>query len=215
MRIREVGLGDGELRNGRIGPLACALLCVLALAALPLLAQEGQGGPGEMSPEMAAMMEAMAKAAAPGEPHQKLARGEGTWAMTVKFWADGPEPMVSQGTATRKMIMGGRYLEEKVDSTAMGQPFKGYSLTGYDNVKGEYWSLWIDDMSTGAMVSHGKEDDSGKVVFHGTYADPTTGNEAKVKMVSWMEGEDKEIFEMWEDRGGEMVKSMEITMLRQ
>lgn len=206
-------------------PLAWALACALAFTALPALAQEGHEGheghggteaQGEMSPEMAAMMQAWAKAMTPGEPHEMLASQAGTWKLTVKFWMEpGGEAQVSEATSVRQMIMGGRYLEEKVDGVSMGQPFQGHGITGYDNVSGEYWSTWIDNMSTGVMMLHGKADDTGKVTYHGEISDPMTGGATKVKSVWWAEGADKEHYEMYMSHGDEMVKSMEITSVRQ
>lgn len=199
----------------------CALLCALALAALPVLAQQGHEGhqgqemPGEMSPEMAAMMEAWGKAMTPGEPHAMLADHAGSWKMTVKMWMEpGGEPQVSEATASREMIMGGRYLKESVQGSAMGQPFEGFGLTGYDNVTGKYWSSWVDNMSTGVMMSEGEMKD-GKVVYHGTYNDAMTGEPTKTKTVWWKQGDDEEHIEMFSEQGGEWVQTMEIVSVRQ
>ena len=190
------------------------LVGLLCLSALPGAAQPPEGG--GMSPEMAAMMAAYEAAGTPGAPHQELAKGVGNWKLTVTWWMEpGAEPMVSEATSTRAALFGGRYLEEKVQGLMMGAPFEGYGLTGYDNVRGKYWSIWIDSMSTGVMASEGEADASGAVVLHGTYPDAMTKGMTKVKTVLSREGDGKEKMEMWEDKGGEMVKTMEITSVRQ
>jgi hypothetical protein len=187
---------------------------MLFATAVPGAAQPPEGG--EMPPEMAAMMQAWAAAATPGEPHAELAKAAGTWKMTVKFWMEpGGEPMVSEATATRQMMLGGRYLQEKVEGVTMGQPFEGFGLSGYDNVRGKYWSIWMDNMSTGTMTSEGEKDASGAIVFHGSYPDAMTKGMTKVKTILRRDGDDKESMEMWEEKGGQQVKTMELTAVRQ
>jgi hypothetical protein len=198
----------------RVRAIAVVSAVALALCAVPGAAQTGSEQ--QMPPEMAAMMAAWQAAATPGPQHQELAQAAGTWKMTVTFWMPGAtDPMTSVATATRRMILGGRYLEEKVSGDMMGMPFEGYSLTGYDNVKGKYWSIWMDSSSTGNMYSEGEKDSSGAIVLQGSYADAVTKATTKVKSIQRREGNDKEKFEMWEDRGGQTVKTMEITSVRQ
>jgi len=59
------------------------------------------------------------------------------------FGEPGTEPEVSTGTASRRMILGGRYLEETVHAMMMGEHFEGLGLTGYDNVTGSWWGTWV------------------------------------------------------------------------
>ena len=61
------------------------------------------------------------------------------------------------------MALGGRFLEERVQSSFMGQPFSGIGYTGYDNVKKKYVSTWMDNMGTMIMVMEGTPDPAGKV----------------------------------------------------
>lgn len=173
-------------------------------------------GQPEMSPEEAAMMKAWEAAMTPGAPHADLARSAGHYTMRIKMWMGDPsaEPMVSEGTAHREMAMGGRYLVEKVEGDMGGDPFHGMGYTGYDNTKGTYWSVWVDDHSTGVMLSEGEVDESGKMVMVGNYADPVSKATKSMKSVSWWEGDDKEMLEMYDQRGGEWVRTMEITYVR-
>lgn len=188
---------------------AGALVVVLALTAAEGLAQQ------EMSEE--AMMEAMAKAATPGKPHQWLASKAGTWAWTGTFWMDPSQPpQEATGTAERTMMLGGRVLAEKVSSPGvMGQPFEGYGLAGYDNVAGEFWGTWNDNMGTGVMVSRGKCDDKGACTYMGEYMDPMTGKKKTSRMTSSDQGPDKEVHQFF-DTGpdGKEFKSMELVYTR-
>lgn len=197
---------------------ACKKMCLgiafalLAVTVAPTLAQEPQ-----MSPEQAAMMAAWEQAMTPGPQHAGLAEMAGPWKFTNKMWEDpAADPTIVEGTAVRTMILGGRVLEERVSSEFMGKPFEGLGHTGYDNVTGEYWSTWVDNMSTGLMTMKGSWDEStGAGTFEGEAADPMTGTLKKVRMVSRINEDGSETNEFFEDRGGQWVKTMELVYHRQ
>jgi hypothetical protein len=131
---------------------------LIALAAATLA---GSAMGQEMSPEQQA---AMMKAMTPGEHHKHLSRMEGKFEYTSKMWmAPGTQPIESKGTSEQKMIMGGRYLQDMVSGDAMGMPFEGMGLTGYDKLSGEYTFAWIDNMGTGIMRGSGSCSKGGTV----------------------------------------------------
>lgn len=186
---------------------------LLVLAVMPAAAQEQK----EMSPEEAAMMEAWTKAATLDENHKPLAECVGTWNVTWLWWSKpGEQPMESSGTATYEMVLGGRYLKEKVKSEWMGQPFEGEGCTGYDNLKKAYVSTWIDNMGTGIMISEGEWNPATKTyTWQGEYVDAMTGKPKKMRMVEKVESADKHItdfFDMGPD--GKEYKSMELVYTR-
>jgi hypothetical protein len=163
-----------------------------------------------------AMMEAMIKAGTPGKQHQWLASKAGSWTFTGKFWMNpAAPPMEATGTVERAVALGGRVLVETVSSEFMGQTFEGHGMTGYDNVKQQFWGTWNDSMSTGVMVSTGDCDDQGNCTFQSVYTDPLTGESRKNRMASREEGSDKEFFESY-DTGpdGKEYKSMEMVYTR-
>jgi hypothetical protein len=211
--------------------MVCLLLAVPALAQDNGEAQEGEmhhemqegetqeemQAEHQMSPEQMAMMKAWEEAMTPGPEHEKLASMAGDWSLEVKSWMDpAAPPEVSQATAHREMILGGRVLSEHVNGTMMGQPFEGMGTTGYDNVTDKYWGTWIDNMGTGMMLSSGTYDaDSKSMNMTGEFPDPTTGGMKSVRMVVRHESDDREVMEMYEMRGEEEVKTMEIVFTRQ
>lgn len=200
------------MRKLRIG---LALAGTALLAATVGIAQEQQAP--QMSPEEKAMMEAYAKAATPGKEHQWLAGKAGDWAFAGTFWMDpSKEPTKSSGTVERSVMLGGRVLAEKVSSPGfMGQPFEGYGLAGYDNVTGEFWGTWSDNMGTGLMTSTGKCDDKGVCTHSGEYVDPLTGNKKMTRMTTRDEGPDKEVHESFEKGpDGKEFKTMELVYTR-
>jgi hypothetical protein len=191
-------------------------ICALALA-LPAGIATGQepeaAAPGA---DQAAMMAAWQKSMAPGEPHAALAKAAGTWKMTSRVWMDpNGEAMISDGTAERQMILGGRVLEERSNSLMMGMPFEGIGRTGYDNVTDRYWSSWIDNMSTGVYLAYGSPDAEGdSVTYHGEFDNPMTGGKTKVRSVVRWEDENTQHFEWFEDHGGGEARTMLITYER-
>ena len=161
-----------------------AVLCLLALPAF------GQDKPKEpAAPAMgAADMEAMQKAATPGEPHKRLARMVGDWTLTNKMWMDPSQPpMESSGTMQAEAIMGGRYVEAHWKGSMMGQPFEGRSIDGYDNLAKQYVSFWVDNLGTGILYSTGTCDDKGmKCSMKGDMMDPMTGQKSYMRSeVTW------------------------------
>ena len=163
----------------------------------------------------AAMMEAMMKAATPGDAHKSLNAYIGTWNAKVSSWmAPGADPMVMEGVSENKWVMGGRYVEQRFSGNFMGMPFEGVGYTGYDNVKKQYWGTWIDNMSTGMMMTTGKWD--GKAwVLTGTMPDPMTGADMAVTNKLIITDADHHTMEMWTPApDGKTFKMMEIVYSR-
>jgi hypothetical protein len=159
----------------------------------------------------------VAKYGQPGEHHARLEEMVGIWKMAGTSWmAPGAEPMSWEGVAEKEMILGGRFLREEVKSEMMGMPFNGIGIVGYDNVQDKYMWYWIDDMSTGMMMSDGTADETGKVVtLLGKYMDPATQTMQAVKSIVKITGEDTHMFEMhMMDAEGGGYKSMEIAYER-
>jgi hypothetical protein len=186
----------------------CLSLVLIASAAL---AQDAKKEPA-MDP---AMMEAMMKAGMPGEPHKQLDAFVGTWNTQLKFWmAPGTDPATSTGISENRWILGGRALEQRFRGEAMGEAFEGVGYTGYDNVKKQYWGVWMDSMSTAAMLSTGTR--SGNVYsFTGAFPDPMTGKDQKIDEKMTIVDADHHVLEMWgPGPDGKTFKTMEIAYSR-
>ena len=189
-------------------------LVTLLLFCTTLLAQEKPASkPPDMDP---AMMKAMMDAGTPGPAHKALDTMTGTWDVTVKSWmAPGTDPMVSTGTAESKWVMDGRYVEQRFLGDFMGMKFNGLGYTGYDNVKKQYFSTWMDSMSTGMMVSWSTGVSGNTMTFKGTYADPMTGKDVMCDQKLIVVDNDHTTYEMWSPGpDGKLFKMMEIAYSR-
>lgn len=185
--------------------------CAIVLSSLAAVAQEQK-----MSPEQKAAMEAMVKAATPGEAHKKLSSMAGTWNTKVTMWMQpGAPPQVSTGTSTNKWVLGGRWMQETFDGTFMGKPFHGVGYTGYDNVKEQYVGTWMDTASTAVMTSMGKAEDDKTYSFTSTIDDPLTKKPMDMKTKVTVTDKNHHTMEMWGPApDGTQFKMMEITYTR-
>ncbi len=184
-------------------------------AGWPLAGGES-GKAGEEDPS-AAVMQAWARYGTPGEQHAFIARRAGVWEVEVTFWPrPGMPPEVSKGRTECTLIMGGRYLLEKFEGTAMGQPFQGLGLLGYDNLKKAFVATWIDSQSTGIFYTEGQPDADGKTVrYVGDMPDPVTGKFRKSRSVEVELGPDARRMDSY-DLGpdGKEFKNMEMVYKR-
>ena len=124
-----------------------------------------------------AMQEKMMKLTSPTEAHKVLEPLAGKWNYTAKFWmAPEAKPDESTGTAENTIVYGGRFLKQEVKGLWMGQSFEGLGYTGYDVIKGEYLSIWLDNMATGIMTASGQYDAASKTLTaSGSNSCPLTG----------------------------------------
>ncbi len=166
-----------------------------------------------------AAMEAMMRAATPGDAHKRLNVLVGTFDAKVKMWpAPGAPPSESSGKSVNEWVLGGRWLQQRFDGTFMGMPFSGIGYTGYDNVRHLYIGTWMDTMSTSLMTSSGGSPDAnGKTwSFTATMIDPVSGepmsSDEKITIVD----NDHQVFEMYGPgpEGSTPYKMMEITYTR-
>ena len=195
--------------------VSCALMC----AVVPALAQKTSSKKkAAAAPDEKAMMEAMTKAATPGEEHKMLASMAGTWKTSSKMWmAPGQPATESTGQSVMTSVLGGRYIQESFKGEMMGMPFEGMGLTGYDNVQKKYLGTWCDNFGTTIMTMTGTFDSATKTFsYTGKYPDPMTGKWKSMKISSKEVDANTQFSEFWDELpGGKFVKIMEITYTRQ
>lgn len=180
--------------------------------AAPDAAKAGDAKPPSQDEMMAAMM----KLAAPGPEHAALNPLVGSWKTMIKTWsAPSAEPVASEGTCDRNWVMGGRYLVGNFKGSFQGMPFEGMELLGYDNIKKQYVSSWIDNMGTGILSSQGGAMDPATHSFtlSGTFPDPS-GKEESIRQVTNIVDGNTYVQTMYANMGGQEAKMMEITFTR-
>jgi hypothetical protein len=172
----------------------------------------------------AEMMKKMMELAKLNDNHKLLASMAGTWSYTVKMMMDpNAKPTESTGTATRKMVMDGRYLTGDytgsfkmpgADGKMQTMNFHGMSIDAYDNVKQKFTNAWIDNMGTGIMMTEGTYDAATKTfTFTGSFEE-MPGMTTKVREVIKVTDKDHMTMEFFNDRGQGETKAMEINYTR-
>ena len=174
----------------------------------------------------AAEMQKMMEMAKPGPNHKLLADMAGNWAYTIKYWMNpdpNAKPEESKGTATRKMIMDGRYSTMDVsgkmempgpDGKMKTMQFKGMGIDAYDNVKQKFTSAWVDNMGTGVTMSEGTYDPATKTFTYTGEYEAIPGMKQKIRETLKVTDKDHMVFEWYEDRAGKETKTMEISYTR-
>lgn len=193
-------------------------MAAMILAAANVWAQDA-AAPAAMDPAMAAKMEKAKKLGAPGENHKVLDALVGKWDQSVKMWMDpSAAPSESKGTSETKWILDGRFIQQEFKGEWAGQPFTGLAIMGYDNVKGEYQSVWMDNMTTGMAKSSAQYDAASKTLTeNGTFSCPMTEEkDMKFRAVWKITDNDHHVFEMYtkDQKTGSEYKSMEIAYTR-
>ena len=184
-----------------------------ALAAVVSLLVAGVGLAQEMTPEQQAEM---MKATSPGEHHGHIKVLAGSYTYVAKMWmAPGTDPVTSEGKAEKKLIMGGRYLQDTSEGDFMGRSFTGMGTMGYDNMQGHYINTWIDNFGTGIMVAHGSCSVDKTWTLKGETLSPMTQTMAPFQQVIRVVDENTHVLEWsWGMPDGSMFKGMEITYTR-
>lgn len=187
--------------------LSLALVGGTAFVTATVVSQDKPAGDHGM-PDMTLCM--------PGEHHKALDKFVGTWNDDLKHWMDpNSEPGTMQGTTESKWILDGHYLMGHFKGEYEGMPFEGIEIRGYDNMRNEYFTIWLDSMGTGYSISKGNMKD-GKMVMHGTTDDPMSNmKDIKTRSVGTELSDGKMKFEMFAvGPDGKEVKTMEIISTR-
>jgi len=188
-------------------------------ATSPVAAPAGQPNPQEMMKQMMEMSKL-------NENHKVLSSLNGNWNYTIKFWMNpdpNAPPQESKGTATRKSIMGGRYVMMDVsgkmqmpgaDGKMKDMQFKGMAVEGYDNVKKKFVGSWIDNMGSGIQFSEGTYDPATKTFTYTSEMEPVPGMKSQVREELKIADNNHMMLEWYENQGGQEKKTMEINYAR-
>ena len=167
-----------------------------------------------MSPEMIKAMELMA----PNEKHRILEQFVGDWIYTGTFRMPHDAPAQNMtGTMKNTIVYGGRFLKQVIEGPWMDSPFEGLGFTGYDNVRKEYVTIWLDNMATGIMASSGDYDASTKTLnLKGEHSCAMSGEKNRSYRSEWtILDENRSVYKSFTlDPNGEEYISMEIKYTR-
>ena len=214
--------------------LFATLIATSSFAQSPATSPATATGPSAAQPASATgqppnpqeMMKQMMEMSKLNENHKLLADMNGSWNYAIKMWMNpdpNAKPQESKGTATRKSVMGGRYVMMDVsgkmqmpgeDGKMKDMQFKGMGVDGYDNVKKKFVSAWIDNMGTGIQFSEGTYDPATKTLTYTSEIEMMPGMKTPVREVLKLTDKDHMMMEWYETHGGQEKKTMEINYTR-
>jgi len=154
-----------------------AIVAVIAASAAAYLA--GRAGVGAAAPAAATQPEGdmMMAPPGPGAHHTHLDHLVGSFEGVFKYRPMPDMPMMEMpSTVEREKILGGRFLLEKVKSESPMGSFEGYGLLGYNDTRGCYELVWVDNMTNAMMHESGTFDGASKTFrMQGSHFDPMMG----------------------------------------
>lgn len=224
----------GRIQSMKIPTLLITIPFAVMIAA-PSFAQSPAGSPAAATssaatstgqPNQQEMMKQMMEMAKLNENHKLLADLDGNWTYTIKFWMNpdpNAKPEESKGTAVRKSIMNGRFSTLDVtgkmempgpDGKKKEMTFVGHGIDGYDNAKQKFVGSWIDNMGTGIMFAQGTYDPATKTFTYNSEYEAVPGMKTPIREVIKLTDNNHHTLEWYENRGGQEVKTMEITYTR-
>jgi hypothetical protein len=235
-RVCRLPVATGPWQNPamKIPTLLVTILSATLIAA-PSFAQTSGESPAAATssaaapsgqPNMQEMMKQMVEMSKLNENHKLLTDLDGNWNYTIKFWMNpdpNAPPQQSKGTASRKSVMGGRYVMMDVsgkmqmpgeDGKMKDMQFKGLGVEGYDNVKKKFVASWIDNMGTGIQFSDGTYDPATKTLTYTSEMEPVPGMKTPVREVIKIADNNHMTLEWYENHGGQEKKTMEINYTR-
>ena len=152
-----------------------------------------------------------------GPEHKVLGTLVGVFDAKVKMYLDPTKPAnESTGVMTRKMIIGGNYLQESFEGKFFGKKFTGLGIVGFDAVKKKYVTTWCDSMSTSITLFHGSYDPDKKTLTNVGEDYSPDGKKMKARDVLKILSADEQVFDMYRQPEGEKAefKVMEIRYKR-
>ena len=134
---------------------------------------------------------------APAPEHANLQKMVGEWEGTITMTMPGMPEMKSDAKETVRSN-GPFWTTSDFHSEFMGMPYHGHGCHGYSPEMGKFRSTWIDNFSTGIVVSEGKMvGDEGGHTLRSEFMNPMNGESEKIRMVTRYVDEDNHIFEYY------------------
>ncbi len=177
--------------------------------AVPLMAEE----PKKVSSD--AMMQMYAEMAKPVAEHIRLRGFTGKWSITTKLWFNPAEPpRTSSGTATGRLILGGRFLELAASVKGGGLDADSVTLFGFDRRTSDYTMIGLDTLGTYYITAAGKYDDAVKgIALDGSYLMPPANQQQKYRFVWRSDSPDEHVLVLHFDvAGGKPMLVAETTL---
>jgi hypothetical protein len=109
----------------------------------------------------------------------------------------GAPPMQSTGTATSRMILGGRFLVSELKTSGGPLAIEGMTILGFDRRAKQYTWVGYDNFGTYYVTGAGTWDEAARTItYSGESRDPLTGRTEVYDFVTRHEGPDRYTLEV-------------------
>ena len=101
--------------------------------------------------------------AAPAPEHARLSAMAGVWDVEMTFWFQPGTPgLTTKGTSTIQPLLGGLFIEEKIEGALNGAPFMTLAWTGFNTWTHQYEATRISSTNTARVAEVGVYDEKTK-----------------------------------------------------
>jgi len=163
-----------------------------------------------------AILETLRELATPGEHHEHLAPLVGSWITAGTYWLSSGETAEASGTIETEWVLGGLFLQSRMRSELLGEPYEGLAIDGYDYVTEQYMGSYVDNLGSFVLSFTGTCDQDGRVrTMRAEFIDPVWGTKMVNRSVTTIIDDDTYRYESWlvhED--GREFKQLEFTATR-
>jgi hypothetical protein len=170
---------------------------IAVIAALAILAPAAQARQDDEA-RRRELERRVQEAAQPGPEHERLAALTGEWNLRFAFSpSPAASPVTGTGSASNRMILGGRFLQsESVVQLGNGRS-EGLLLLGYDRRASRYTMLGLDTYGTHYVEAEGPFDEgSGAMVMYGEEHDPIARHTERYTVIVRLRGPDEYVQEV-------------------
>ena len=151
--------------------------------------------------------------------HEIINEMAGVWTTTVRSWADpSSEPIVSEGEAEYRWNLGGRFLIGELNCFSMGVEKQAIHILGYDNYRGEFKDVWMDNSTTAFQLSTGDYDKENNLITWAGSSDNVVDDlkDQRFRLITRFVSPDEMVFEMYRENSKKaLVKRVEVTFIRE
>ena len=100
---------------------------------------------------------------APGPEHARLTALCGIWDVEMTFWFQpGSPPAATKAVSTIRSLLGGLFIEEKIEGALAGNPFTTLAWTGFNTSTHQYEATRISGNYTGRIAETGVWDEQAR-----------------------------------------------------
>lgn len=164
-----------------------------------------------------AMAQRALEAAQAGPEHERLAALAGDWNVTISTWTTPTAaPLVATGSATNRMILGGRFLSSETSATLGDRAAESISMLGYDRRSNRYTIAAFDTRGTHYLTAEGLWDAGSRALtMYGEKLDLIANRTEHYTMVVRRPGPDEYILEIsFRLPSGESFRAVEVRHTR-